>query len=360
MTRVRDEARRRRLEAELQADPDDPDRYLVYADWLQERGDPRGLLVAIRRRIATASSDAERFDAQAAEAELFAAHGAELRGPLDAYPRGAIAWHLGVPTRIGIADTAEIRKILAHPVGRVVRELVVGAAGARDLDELVEILRPNAPCLQRVIVPGHLQLPKLGSSRIRIENTVTPGFDVDWIQASNRTPPELWSAALRWGVGLEPENHRRSRGNWAPFVERYFFELLCIGTDDAWIARAILMVYATIQQGSLLPSKSWLATAAALRPYASARLAIELWRYVAYHLETSYQRLMIRDYQGLFWPLAALWHPVLEPKLVAYFAGGLDRKRATPDIRTRRIKLLGWLCEQVSAPALQAALGSDG
>lgn len=39
-----------KLEAAIEADPDNADGYLVYADWLQSHGDPRGELIARRRR----------------------------------------------------------------------------------------------------------------------------------------------------------------------------------------------------------------------------------------------------------------------------------------------------------------------
>src|SRR5262245_51595688 len=36
-----------KLEAAIAADPDDADAYLVYADWLQAQGDPRGELIVL-------------------------------------------------------------------------------------------------------------------------------------------------------------------------------------------------------------------------------------------------------------------------------------------------------------------------
>jgi hypothetical protein len=47
---------------------------------------------------------------------------------------------------------------------------------------------------------------------------------------------------------------------------------------------------------------------------------------------------------------------VLEPSLIAYWRGKLDRKQAPASIRSRRAKLLGWLCTQVDAPELAAAI----
>jgi uncharacterized protein (TIGR02996 family) len=46
------------LEAQIAAAPDAPDPFLVYGDWLQQSGDPRGELVALQaaRLTATRSS----------------------------------------------------------------------------------------------------------------------------------------------------------------------------------------------------------------------------------------------------------------------------------------------------------------
>src|SRR5262245_45998875 len=46
-TPVVPQARNEELEAQIRAAPDEPGPYLVYADWLQGRDDPRGQLIAI-------------------------------------------------------------------------------------------------------------------------------------------------------------------------------------------------------------------------------------------------------------------------------------------------------------------------
>ncbi len=69
------------LEANLLAHSDDRDAYLVYADWLQSRGDPRGELIAVQVKLAQAAGDAAL---RARETELLAAHRAAWLGDLAA------------------------------------------------------------------------------------------------------------------------------------------------------------------------------------------------------------------------------------------------------------------------------------
>lgn len=45
------------IEAQLRNDPDDLDAWLVYADWLAERGDPRGEVLHLQRRLAHGDDD---------------------------------------------------------------------------------------------------------------------------------------------------------------------------------------------------------------------------------------------------------------------------------------------------------------
>jgi uncharacterized protein (TIGR02996 family) len=63
--------------------PDDPASYAAYADWLFERGDPRGELMQVQLALEDERlSAAERARLRECEAELLAAHQAEWLGPL--------------------------------------------------------------------------------------------------------------------------------------------------------------------------------------------------------------------------------------------------------------------------------------
>jgi len=71
------------LEARIAEDPDALEPYLVYADWLQERGDPRGELITIQILMETADRSA-LAGLKTREIELLRKHLGYLRGPLPA------------------------------------------------------------------------------------------------------------------------------------------------------------------------------------------------------------------------------------------------------------------------------------
>ncbi len=83
------------LEARLREDPDDLDSHLIYGDWLQARGDPRGQLIALQHAVATASAG-ERAQLAARERELRARHVGHLFGPLRSLADALVLrWSLG-------------------------------------------------------------------------------------------------------------------------------------------------------------------------------------------------------------------------------------------------------------------------
>jgi uncharacterized protein (TIGR02996 family) len=74
-----------RFEAAIAASPDDEAAYLVYADWLQQRGDPRGELIVLQHR---GQDDAARG--------LLQRHAEHFYGGLSARPSLLdVTWHLG-------------------------------------------------------------------------------------------------------------------------------------------------------------------------------------------------------------------------------------------------------------------------
>lgn len=136
-TRVDVLDRQRELEAQIVDDPDDEAGYLVYGDWLQSRGDPRGSLIAIQ----AARRAADTPELAAAEAALIAAHGEALLGVARALdPPPQIEWHLGfwraltvgpLGTRDGSVG-AVLAELLDAPSARFVRELRVRGPGRPD------------------------------------------------------------------------------------------------------------------------------------------------------------------------------------------------------------------------------------
>jgi uncharacterized protein (TIGR02996 family) len=76
------------LEAQIARDPENPAGYLVYADWLIERGDPRGELINLQVELARDPS-VERRERVAL---LLARHRAEWIGALDGENPGRVTW----------------------------------------------------------------------------------------------------------------------------------------------------------------------------------------------------------------------------------------------------------------------------
>jgi uncharacterized protein (TIGR02996 family) len=80
------------LHDQIVADPTDPAAYLVYADLLIARGDPRGELITLQHGAAHASGAAREELERAAAAHL-AAHSDRLLGPIAAH--GSPSWRYG-------------------------------------------------------------------------------------------------------------------------------------------------------------------------------------------------------------------------------------------------------------------------
>lgn len=71
------------------ANPDDDQLRLIYADWLEERGDPRGEFIRVQMELAATKPDPHRaHDLLVREKELLAAHEEEWVRPLGSLLRG--------------------------------------------------------------------------------------------------------------------------------------------------------------------------------------------------------------------------------------------------------------------------------
>lgn len=125
------------LEAQIAAAPDDEQGYLVYADWLQQQGDPRGAWIALHTTKGLA--------ARAAIGAFLAQHRAALLGPLAPY-EPELAWFMGFVQRARIAgpDAAEIaRALLDAPCGAFVRELVFAECDEAAIARVMLAKRPQ-------------------------------------------------------------------------------------------------------------------------------------------------------------------------------------------------------------------------
>jgi len=141
------------LEAAIAEAPDEPGPYLVYADWLQASGDPRGTLIVL-----------QHHGREREASELIEEHRAHLLGPLAAAAAAAaggevrrgsaprkleLAWHLGFIREARISwwavggeavrreAAAALEALLVLPSSRFLRHLTIESVpflrGDRDL-----------------------------------------------------------------------------------------------------------------------------------------------------------------------------------------------------------------------------------
>jgi uncharacterized protein (TIGR02996 family) len=136
-------ARNDKLEAAIEREPDDADAYLVYADWLQSQGDPRGELIVLQH--ANKKPAAKKLLEQ--NKEHFFGKMADARDMLERYPHGPLgrdtAWRWGYLESLWISnkhdrwsdyngdlDEIDVDEalgwLLDHPSCRFLRELTVG------------------------------------------------------------------------------------------------------------------------------------------------------------------------------------------------------------------------------------------
>ncbi len=139
------------LEAAILKDPDNVDAYLVYADWLQSQGDPRGELIALQH-AASQASGAEATELKKKANALIKKHQSLLYGELvDAVKEEELKaeWHLGFirSARVGQKDYDSERDIgeltqelLALPSARFIRGLTIGMASFDGENEYGDVI----------------------------------------------------------------------------------------------------------------------------------------------------------------------------------------------------------------------------
>jgi uncharacterized protein (TIGR02996 family) len=170
------------LERQIIEEPTDPGRCLVYADWLQSQGHPRGELGVLQHARANRPAD---VDLAKAEQKLFEEHPElappRLRevvrrqrrtGPADDLP--AVTWENGFivaarlargPGRPTMTVREMVAELLAHPAARFLRELRIGGLGPDEHDyaDVIEEILRGLPSTLRVLSlvdlpPGSPQL----------------------------------------------------------------------------------------------------------------------------------------------------------------------------------------------------------
>ncbi|WP_426751224.1 WGR domain-containing protein [Myxococcus sp. Y35] len=142
------------LEAAILKDPDNVDAYLVYGDWLQSQGDPRGELIALQH-AASQATGTEASDLKRKATALIKKHPSLLLGELaDAVKSEelSVEWHLGFirSARLGQKDydsdrdiAEATRELLALPSARFIRSLTIGMAsfdGENDYGDVISAI----------------------------------------------------------------------------------------------------------------------------------------------------------------------------------------------------------------------------
>jgi uncharacterized protein (TIGR02996 family) len=141
------------LERLILGDPLDPDAWLVYGDWLEEAGDPRGELVAIQARHARDPGNPELL---AAQRTLFQRHGDVLLEGLRCFlePRKSrgpllrLSWEYGFIWTANVASAGHsiddfvtgVRALLAHPSARFLHVLALGTPPNNAWDRVIPLL----------------------------------------------------------------------------------------------------------------------------------------------------------------------------------------------------------------------------
>gem|GEM_PF-323096 len=165
----------KKLEAAIAADADNADPYLVYGDWLQAQGDPRGELIAIQHALSNKPAAAKRRKLEAAEQDLLTRYdlhfipeplGTQMKEHQARKPtKKKDAWRLSywergesrITWRNGFIETAYVSHfspdddpyhipevllgILRHPSGRFLRELTIGPLNVYDTYDYGEVTK---------------------------------------------------------------------------------------------------------------------------------------------------------------------------------------------------------------------------
>lgn len=155
------------LESIIRADPHDPAGWLIYGDWLEAEGDPRGELVAVQARLARDPGNPELMEAQRA---IFKKNAPMLLAGLDAYltpdpePLFRLSWEFGFIWTANVRANghsleqfcAGLRALLTHPSAQFLHALTVGTPpdASSAWSTVLGILREHAPRSLRMLYLG--------------------------------------------------------------------------------------------------------------------------------------------------------------------------------------------------------------
>lgn len=156
----------RSLLAAVAADPDDDGPRIVYADWLQQAGDPRGELIALQCAL-----DRGRTPELAArEQALLDRHQTEWLARAGLGPREG-RFHRGFIERVDATASrvaAVIDRLVELPSLRSLRTTVESGGSEADLLKIAEVLRRRIPrSLEHVMIDRRLQWNSKHSDEVR-------------------------------------------------------------------------------------------------------------------------------------------------------------------------------------------------
>lgn len=182
------ERREPALEAAIVASPENPGGYLVYADWLQQHGEPRGELIVVQHALAAAPRDAAL---RARQAALFEEHGELLLGPLALVVDARVDWHCGFVRALdlGIVMSARtelfvplLASLFAHPSLQFLHRF----AGVVGYDTVLAPLADLAPpTLRWLELSGDAE--RIGELKARLGRLPARLLGIEHLQIETRT-----------------------------------------------------------------------------------------------------------------------------------------------------------------------------
>lgn len=135
---------------DILANPEDDTPRLIYADWLEERGDPRGEFIRLQCRLATMSADDQRRPLlEQQERELLERHQDKWLGSL----RPSLArWSFrrGFLDMIAVPASLYLQRAVKRPA--TVRRLEVDLAGFEIPASVIELV-PESVARENVVIP---------------------------------------------------------------------------------------------------------------------------------------------------------------------------------------------------------------
>jgi uncharacterized protein (TIGR02996 family) len=206
-----DSASNPELEAAIIQDPDNADAYLVYGDWLQGQGDPRGELIALQHAAMLArGEEATKLEEQVS---AFLGHHREtLLGDLaDALDEAEleddlrVEWHLGFirTARVGQKDPYSgrdiaklVEQLLTHPSTRFLRGLTLGMASFEPPNDYTDVIKALTEALRERGGSKTLQHLFIGDFQ-HPEDTRISGSFLDDVWPLYELLPNLRSLRLR-------------------------------------------------------------------------------------------------------------------------------------------------------------------